>query len=154
MVAELGLTVLEVVIESPASVYQVGVPVLQEADKVELFPEHIVEGLAEILVGAAGVIFVSDTEIFVLRVHPLASVAVIEYVPTVKLLKVPAGLCVPVFGEILYKIAPVPPVAANTIFPLFPPLQVILVMVGVPKVIALGWLIMTVVNFVQTLSFT
>lgn len=151
---EVGLTVLEVVVVRAASVYQVVVPELQMADNIELFPEQIIDGLAAMVVGAFGVMFVSDTEIFVLRVHPLASVAVIEYVPTVKLLNVPAGLCVPVFGEILYEIAPVPPVVEITIFPLFPPLQVILVMVGVPKVMAEGWLIVIVVNLVQISSLT
>lgn len=66
------------VLVSPASLYQVVVPVAHVADKVELLPEHIVAGLAEIAVGALGVIFVADTVIFVLLVHPLASVAVIE----------------------------------------------------------------------------
>lgn len=37
--------------------YQVTVPLLHVADKVELLPEHIVAGLAEILVGAVGVGF-------------------------------------------------------------------------------------------------
>lgn len=52
-----GLTVLEIVFVRAASLYQVVVPVLQVADKVELCPEHIVAGLAEILVGAVGVGF-------------------------------------------------------------------------------------------------
>lgn len=44
----------------------------------------------------------------------------------------------PIFGEILYEIAPVPPVAVLTIFPLFPPLHVTFVMVDAPKVMAVG----------------
>lgn len=60
----------------------------------------------------------------------------------------------PIFGEILYEIAPVPPVAAITIFPLFPPLQVTFVMVDAPKVMAVGCVIVSELNFVQILSFT
>ena len=74
---EAGLTVLETVLVSPASLYQVAVPLLQVADRVELCPEHIVAKFAVIAVGAVGVIFVAATVTFVVAVHPLASVAVI-----------------------------------------------------------------------------
>lgn len=40
-----------------ASLYHVTVPAPHVADKVELSPEHIVVGLAEIAVGAVGVGF-------------------------------------------------------------------------------------------------
>lgn len=50
-----GLTVFGITFVSAASLYQVVVPMLQVAAKVELCPEHIVDGLAEILVGADGV---------------------------------------------------------------------------------------------------
>lgn len=68
---------LETVLVSPASLYQVAVPVLQVADKIELCPEQIVAKFAEIAVGVVGVIFVAATVTLVVTVHPLASVAVI-----------------------------------------------------------------------------
>lgn len=52
-----GLTGLETAFVNAASVYQVAIPELQVADKVELCPEHIVVGLAEIPVGVVGVGF-------------------------------------------------------------------------------------------------
>jgi hypothetical protein len=52
VVAGLGLTMTFV---KPASAYQVVVPVAQVAASVELCPEQIVAGLAEMEVGAVGV---------------------------------------------------------------------------------------------------
>lgn len=68
---------LVIVLVSPESLYQVAVPLLQVADKVELCPEQIVAKLAEIAVGTVGVILIAPTVTFVVEVHPLASVAVI-----------------------------------------------------------------------------
>jgi hypothetical protein len=51
-VAGLGLAMTLV---KPASAYQVVVPVAQVAASVELCPEQIVAGLAEMEVGAVGV---------------------------------------------------------------------------------------------------
>jgi hypothetical protein len=52
-----GLTELETIFVKAASLYHVEVPLLHVADKVELCPEHIEAGLAEIAVGAVGVGF-------------------------------------------------------------------------------------------------
>lgn len=52
-----GLTEFEIKFVNAALLYQVTVPVLHVADKVELCPEQIVAGLAEIPVGAVGVGF-------------------------------------------------------------------------------------------------
>jgi hypothetical protein len=49
-----GLTVFEITFVSAASLYQVVVPMLHVAAKVELCPEQIVDGLAEILVAELG----------------------------------------------------------------------------------------------------
>jgi len=53
-VAGLGLAIILV---KPELLYQVTVPVAQFAESVELCPEQIVAGLAEIAVGAVGVGF-------------------------------------------------------------------------------------------------
>lgn len=52
-----GLTEFEIEFVNAASLYQVAVPVLHVADKVELCPEQIVAGLAKMPVGADGVGF-------------------------------------------------------------------------------------------------
>lgn len=57
MVVEVGVAGLglEIIVVKAASLYQVVVPVAQVAASVELCPEQIVAGLAEIPVGADGV---------------------------------------------------------------------------------------------------
>ncbi len=58
MVVVAGVTVLLARVEvSPALLYQVRVPVAQDADRVELLPLQIVLGEAVTLVGAVGVAF-------------------------------------------------------------------------------------------------
>lgn len=52
-----GLTEFETTVVNAISLYHVTVPLLQVPDKVEVFPEQIVAGLAEIAVGAVGVGF-------------------------------------------------------------------------------------------------
>jgi len=54
-VFNVGLTGLVTVVVKPELLYQVTVPVAQVAESVELCPEQIVAGLAEIAVGAVGV---------------------------------------------------------------------------------------------------
>jgi hypothetical protein len=87
-----GLTVFVMVVVKLTSLYQVTEPVAQFAESVELCPEQIVAGLAEIAVGAFGVILVVETLAVVVAVQPFASVAVIVYEPAVRLLNVPDGL--------------------------------------------------------------
>lgn len=52
-----GLTEFDTMLVKAASLYHVAVPLLHVADKVELCPEHIEAGLANIAVGAVGVGF-------------------------------------------------------------------------------------------------
>jgi len=67
-----GLTVFETTVVRPASLYQVTFPLLQVPDKVELFPEHIVAGLADIVVGDIGVGFTLTTTFPAVPLHPAA----------------------------------------------------------------------------------
>lgn len=57
MLVLVGLTIFEIVFVNVTSLYQVTVPPVHAANKVELLPEQIVSGLAEIPVGAVGVGF-------------------------------------------------------------------------------------------------
>jgi hypothetical protein len=57
VVVTVGLTGLVTVLIKPELLYQVTVPVVQFAESVELCPEQIVAGLAEMTVGAVGVGF-------------------------------------------------------------------------------------------------
>lgn len=100
MVVVEGLTGPEIVVVRAASIYQIVVPVAQVARSAELCPEQIVDGLADTPVGADGVLLVVETVTVVFEVQPLASVAVIVYVPAVRVVNVPAGLCEPTLGEI------------------------------------------------------
>jgi hypothetical protein len=52
---EVGLTGFVTVVVKPELLYHVAVPVAQVAESVELCPEQIVVGLAEIAVGVVGV---------------------------------------------------------------------------------------------------
>ncbi|CAN1524858.1 hypothetical protein MCERE19_01187 [Spirosomataceae bacterium] len=67
-----GLTVFETTVVRPASLYQVTFPLLQVPDKVELFPEHIVAGLADITVGDVGVGLTLTTTFPAVLLHPAA----------------------------------------------------------------------------------
>lgn len=67
-----GLTEFETTFVSAASLYQVAVPLLQVAVKVELFPEHIVDELADIAVGAVGVGLTLTTTFPEVLLHPAA----------------------------------------------------------------------------------
>lgn len=51
--------------------YQVTVPILQVANKVELCPEQMVAGLADIAVGAVGVGFTVTVIFPALLLHPV-----------------------------------------------------------------------------------
>jgi hypothetical protein len=66
-VAGLGLAIILV---KPASLYQVVVPVAQVAASVELCPEQIVAGLAEMAVGAVGVGFTVTVALPDVLLHP------------------------------------------------------------------------------------
>lgn len=67
----LGLTVFETTLVRAASLYHVVVLPTQVADNVELCPEQIVLGLAEIPLGADGVGFTVTVILPELLLHPV-----------------------------------------------------------------------------------
>ncbi len=72
MVVAVGFTEFATIFVSATSLYQVVVPLLQVAAKVELCPEHIVDGLADMDVGDEGV-GLTVTEMFPdILLHPAA----------------------------------------------------------------------------------
>lgn len=65
-----GLTGLVTVVVKAALLYQVAVPVLQVANKVELCPVQIVVELAETAVGDKGVLLTVTTTFLETLLHP------------------------------------------------------------------------------------
>ena len=85
-------------------------------------------------------------------VQLLASFTVMMYVPAGTLLNVPFGLCVQLFGLMVKVFVPVPPLAVTMILPVLLPPHKTLVTEGVPKVRAVGCVIVIVVVLLQLLA--